>query len=81
MYKGLVDREYTVKPNTHAVFEFYPTGENDKRNYTKNIYLDVTPGEFYRAEVVTGVGVTAYTADRDKVEKGFAFTNPIWIEK
>lgn len=81
VYKGLVDREYTVKPNTHAVFEFYPTGENDKRNYTKNIYLDVTPGEFYRAEVVTGVGVTAYTADRDKVEKGFAFTNPIWIEK
>lgn len=52
-----------------------------KRIYTKNIYLNVTPGEFYRAEVVTGVGVTAYTADRDKVEKGFAFTNPIWIEK
>jgi len=80
VYKGLVDREYTVKANTRAVFEFYPIGENDKRNYTKYIYLDVAPGEFYRVEAVTGVGVVAYTADRDKIEKGFAFTNPIWIE-
>jgi len=80
VYKGRVDRQYTVKPNTCAVCEFYPIGENDKRKFTKNIYLDVVPGEFYRVEVVTGVGVVAYTADRDKLEKGFAFTNPIWID-
>lgn len=80
VYKGLVDHEYTVKPNTRAVFSFYPIGENEKRHYSKNIYLDVAPGEFYRVEAVTGVGVVAYIADRDKIEKGFAFTNPIWIE-
>lgn len=45
----------------------------------RRIYMDVTPGEFYRVEVITGVGVVAYVADATKIEKGFAFTNPIWI--
>ena len=38
------------------------------------------PGEFYRVEVITGTGVVAYISDESKIEKGFAFTNPIWIE-
>lgn len=80
VYRGHIDGEYTVKPNTKAVLEFYPIGEDEKRNFVKQIYLDVAAGEFYRAEVITGLGVTAYLADPEKIEKGFAFTNPVWIE-
>lgn len=77
--KGMVDGEYTVRPNTRKVYEFYPVGENEKRNFVKTMYIDVKPGEFYRVEVVTGIGVISYTSDSKKLEKGFAFTNPIWI--
>lgn len=80
VYRGFVDGEYTVKPNTKKIFEFYPIGELEKRNFVKNLYVDVTAGEFYRVEVVTSVGVVAYIADVKRLEKGFAFTNPIWID-
>ncbi len=80
VYRGFVDGEYLEMPNTKKIFEFYPMGEVGKRNYTKNLLLDVKPGEFYRVEVITGIGVVAYMSDTTKVEKGFAFTNPIWIE-
>lgn len=80
VYRGFVDGEYTVKPNTKTILDLYPAGECDKRNFTKNLYLDVMPGEFYRVEVITGTGVVAYISDESKIEKGFAFTNPIWIE-
>ena len=80
VYRGFVDGEYTVKPNTKKIFEFYPIGELEKRNFVKNLYVDVTAGEFYRVEVVTGVGVVAYMADVKRLEKGFAFTNSIWID-
>lgn len=79
VYRGFVDGEYTVKPNTKKIFEFYPIGEVEKRNLVKNLYVDVAPGEFYRVEVITGVGVVAYMADVNRLEKGFAFTNPIWV--
>lgn len=81
IYRGIVDGEYTSHPNTVKIMEFYPVGEAEKRNYVKTLYIDVKPKEFYRAEVVTATGVVAYMADRTKPEKGFAFTNPIWIEE
>lgn len=81
IYRGIVDGEYTVKPNTKKIFEFYPMGDMEKRNFVRNLYIDVAAGEFYRVEVVTGVGVVAYMADENRLEKGFAFTNPIWIEE
>lgn len=55
-------------------------GEVEKRNFVKNLLIDVKEGEFYRVEIITGIGVVAYMSDSSKVEKGFAFTNPIWIE-
>jgi len=81
VYRGFVDGEYLEKPNTKKVFEFYPMGENEKRRFVKDMYIDVKPGEFYRVEMITGLGVVAYMSNHAKVEKGFAFTNPIWIEK
>ncbi len=78
--RGFVDGEYLEKPNTKKVFEFYPMGENEKRRFVKHLYIDVQPGEFYRVEMVTGMGVVAYMSNHEKIEKGFAFTNPIWIE-
>ena len=81
VYRGVVDGIFSAKPNTVKLFEFYPMGELEKRNFEKNIFLDVKPGEFYRVEVITEVGVVTYMADSDKIEKGFAYTNPIWIEE
>lgn len=80
VYRGFVDGEYLEKPNTKKIFEFYPMGEVEKRNFVKNLLIDVKEGEFYRVEIITGIGVVAYMSDSSKVEKGFAFTNPIWIE-
>lgn len=80
IYVGKVDNQCVNKANTKKKFAYYPAGENEKRVFTKKIYLKVQPGEFYRAEVITGFGVVAYMADSNKLEKGYAFTNPIWIE-
>lgn len=80
VYRGFVDGEYTIKPNTKKIYEFYPIGETEKRNFVKNLYVDVRIGEFYRVEVITSVGVVAYMADANRLEKGFAFTNPIWVD-
>lgn len=80
VYRGLADGEYLEKPNTKKIFEFYPMGDVEKRNFCKNIMIDINPGEFYRIEMITRIGVVAYMSNPNKVEKGFAFTNPIWIE-
>lgn len=80
VYRGLADGVYLEKPNTKKIFEFYPMGDVEKRNFCKNIMIDINPGEFYRIEMITRIGVVAYMSNPNKVEKGFAFTNPIWIE-
>lgn len=38
VYKAVIDGVYGLKPNTRKVLEFYPMGENEKRNFAKNIY-------------------------------------------
>lgn len=48
VYRGLADGEYLEKPNTKKIFEFYPMGDVEKRNFCKNIMIDINPGEFYR---------------------------------
>ncbi len=79
IYVGNVDKECTNKANTTKRFVYYPLGESEKRLFSKSIYLKVKPGEFYRADVFTSFGVVPYMADNNKIEKGYAFTNPIWI--
>lgn len=81
VYKGFVDGEYSEKANTKKDYEFYPLSEVEKRNCVIDLFLDVAPGEFYRVEVRTAIGVVAYMSNPNRIEKGFAFTNPIWIGK
>lgn len=80
VYRGFVDGKYLERPNTVKVFEFYPMGELESSNFVKNLLIDVKPGEFYRVEMITEIGVVAYLSNPGRIEKGFAFTNPIWIE-
>lgn len=79
VYQGIVDGDSSGKANTRKVAEFFPVGETEKRFYTRNIYRTVKSGEFYRVEVVTSLGIVSYLADSSKIEKGFAYTNPVWI--
>lgn len=80
IYAGRVDGDNSGKANTKRIFTYYPLGESEKRCFTQKMYLKVKPGEFYRAEVITRFGVVAYMADKNKYEKGYAFTNPVWIQ-
>lgn len=83
LYKGILNRkvEDSSKRNkTLKVMEIYPKGEAERRYFQKEYYTEVEEGEFYRLEVITEFGIVAYEKDKLTQDKGFAYTNPIWIE-
>ena len=61
-------------------WEFSPTGEAEKRYFEKEFFREVNIGEFYRVEVISSFGIVAYSKEKLEQDKGFAYTNPIWIE-
>lgn len=83
LYKGVQDSKFSKKGRnkTIKVMDLFPSGEADKRYYEKVQYLDVQAGEFYRIEVITKFGIVAYDHQKLEQDKGFAYTNPIWINK
>ncbi|MCL1853425.1 MAG: CehA/McbA family metallohydrolase [Peptococcaceae bacterium] len=57
-----------------------PQGEAERTLWEKDWYFYVTPGEFYRIEVLSEMGIAALSRESEKQKKGFAFSNPIWVE-
>lgn len=83
VYKCVYDRKMssTQKRNkTVKALEIYPTGDAEKRLFEKEYYMNVEEGSFYRVEVITEFGIVAYSNEKVVQDKGFAYTNPIWIE-
>ena len=62
------------------VFHVLPDGEAERTLWVKDWYFHVEPGEFYRLEAVSKMGVASYNKELKTQEKGFAFSNPIWVE-
>lgn len=81
IYKGEVNTADEQLKRVKKVEEIYPVDNDNLRvlNYSK--YLNVTDGEFYRVEVITKYAAISHDVNNSKTEKGFAYTNPIWIEK
>lgn len=83
VYKGVIE-QYSNTPNKRKkaikVLEFFPTGEAEKRYFEKEFFCEVNIGEFYRVEVISSFGIVAYSKEKLEQDKGFAYTNPIWIE-
>ncbi len=82
LYKGILNHKAEHSRNkTIKVLEIFPTGEVERRYFQKEYYTDIEDGEFYRIEVITEFGIVAYDQEKLIQDKGFAYTNPIWVEK
>lgn len=84
LYRSIINEKAprNAKRNkTVKALEINMTGEDDRRHCEKECYLEMQAGEFYRVEVITAFGIVAYDAQKVEQDKGFAFTNPIWIER
>ncbi|WP_368654186.1 CehA/McbA family metallohydrolase [Ornithinibacillus sp. 4-3] len=78
LYKNVKDKG---QRKAEKVLEIYPVGKSERRFWKEVCYMDVSPNEFYRLEVVTAFGIVAYDAEANIQDKGFAYTNPIWISR
>ncbi len=82
--KGYIEKIIIIKNrigNNHAevIFEKNNLGTN---YYENELILDVEIGDFYRVEIITSnaeIGPGCFLGNFHG--KGFAYTNPIWIEK
>lgn len=84
LYKATLNSKsrHTGKRNkTVKAMEIHVAGEADKRHCSIERYMEVRDGEFYRVEVITAFGIVAYDLEKVEQDKGFAYTNPIWIEQ
>ncbi|MCL1916757.1 MAG: CehA/McbA family metallohydrolase [Peptococcaceae bacterium] len=82
---GRLERITLLRGKIHGekmqeVLHATPQGETEGTLWEKDWHFDVAPGEFYRVEVLSEMGTASYNRDLKKQEKGFAFSNPIWVE-
>ncbi|MDR1508725.1 MAG: CehA/McbA family metallohydrolase [Synergistaceae bacterium] len=80
LYRGGVNTSGQENP-VKAVAEASPSSANERRRFEVFFELTVSHGEFYRVEAFTEFGAVAFDPEARKQEAGFAFTNPIWIER
>lgn len=76
IYKGEIDGYHRFK----KTWEYYPTTENDRRHFIMDSIKPVKANEIYRVEVVASVGIASLNQDDGAYDKGFAYTNPIWVK-
>jgi predicted metal-dependent phosphoesterase TrpH len=80
LYKGTINAGSEENPVETAA-EASPSSAKERRRFEVSFELTVSHGEFYRVEAFTEFGAVAFDPDAQKQEAGFAFTNPIWIER
>ncbi|MDR2180658.1 MAG: CehA/McbA family metallohydrolase [Synergistaceae bacterium] len=78
--KGTIDRR-GGENSAKAIAEARPSSAEERRRFETSLELTVSQGEFYRVEAFTEFGAAAFDPSASKQEAGFAFTNPIWIER
>lgn len=81
VYKGKINYGEEKLKRVSKVEEIYPVNTEDLRTVNFSKYINVEAGEFYRVEVVTKYAAISHEKKNKEHEKGFAYTNPIWIGK
>lgn len=67
------------RAKTQTWKEYFPQG-SDRCKWTTRFFEKVEPNDFFRIEVITAYGMIPLTSVNRIQQKGFAYTNPIWIE-
>lgn len=80
LYKGEISTDNKPFKKMSKVKEIYTMSKEERRVFNIIWYTEISPDEFYRVEVVSEKGAVAHDPAKSEQEKGFAFTNPIWIE-
>ena len=74
-YKGKINSDKRFK----KIKEVFFIGDQDKFNYQLNSLISVEKNEIYRVEVIAKVGAVTVIPESDSYDRGFAYSNPIWI--
>ena len=82
LYRGMrQDRTETLaRKKIRKILDVFPVGE-ERTVWIKDWYFYAEPGDFYRAEVISGQNLAGFNGSERTEEKGFAYTNPIWMEE
>ena len=81
LYRGMRQdkRDVPARKKIYKVFDVFPVGDG-RTIWTKDWYFYAEPGDFYRIEAVSEQNLAGISGEKRTEEKGFAYTNPIWIE-
>lgn len=76
IYKGNVyfDKKF------EKIYEEFLLTENEKNLKNVELIIPIQKGDIYRVEVIAEIGVVSLCAENKFYDRGFAFSNPIWIK-
>lgn len=81
LYRGMRQdkRDVPARKKIQKVLDVFSMGDG-RTIWMKDWYFYAEPGDFYRVEAVSEQNLAGILGEKRVEEKGFAYTNPIWIE-
>lgn len=73
-------RPVAAKKKVYRVLDVFPAGE-ERTLLKREWYLPGDPGDYYRVEAVSAQSTAGWMSENHTEEKGYAYSNPVWIEE